>query len=105
MDEADEAKRTTTKVNEAKSQRRVNNANKLKLALDEEEIPEDIEGPMYASALHRPSLDAQSRAAETRSVSFCYKCPSTSRQVITCVRCDLATSTGQHHLDTFVFAG
>jgi len=40
----DEAKQTTTKVNEAKSQRRVNNANKLKLALDEEEIPEDIEG-------------------------------------------------------------
>ena len=30
----DEAKQTTTKVNEAKSQRRVNNANKLKLALD-----------------------------------------------------------------------
>ena len=27
---------------------------------------------MYASTLHRPSLDAQSRAAETRGVSFCY---------------------------------
>ena len=29
---------------EAKSQRRVNNANKLKLALDEEEITDDIKG-------------------------------------------------------------
>lgn len=29
--------------------------------------------PMYASALHRPSLAAQSRAARTSSVPFCYK--------------------------------